>query len=272
MEAEHMVGRQVQRLNNAQRAAFYSLHNIHGGGHTRELGIARTNGLPLGADTSEGGIFLEASRINHSCKHNAQNTWNSELGQITIHAIREIEAGEEITISYLAVSATYVAAQAQLRSVFGFTCTCERCSLPESKREKSDTRLLRILYLEEQLGDGFGIVATPLACLRHAHEMKQLMEEEGIQDARVARLYYDAFQIAIANGDEARAKVFAERAYAMRVITEGYDSPDSAKMKAYGERPAAHRLSGTRMKWKQASDQVPRGLEDEAFEKWLWRS
>lgn len=272
MEAEHMVGRQVQRLNEAQRAAFYALHNIHGNRHTRELGIARTNGLPLGADASEGGIFLEASRINHSCKHNAQNTWNSELGQITIHAIRDVEAGEEITISYLAVSATYVAAQAQLRSVFGFTCACERCSLPEAERDRSDVRLQRISYLEEQLGDGFGILATPLAYLRHAHEMKRLMDEEGIQDARVARLYYDAFQIAIANGDEARAKVFAERAYAVRVITEGHNSPDAARMKAFAERPAAHRLFGTRMKWKQTSDKVPRELEDEAFEKWLWRS
>ncbi|KAF6815885.1 set domain-containing protein 5 [Colletotrichum musicola] len=201
MEAEHMICRQVQRLNETQRTAFYALHNIHGGRHTRELGIACTKGLPLGADASEGGIFLEASPINHSCRHNAQNTWNSELGQIIIHAIRDIEAGEEITISYLAVLATYVAAQAQLLSMFG------------------------IFYLEEQLEDGFGIVATPLACLRHVHEMKQLMEEEGIQDARVARLYYDAFQIAIANGDEARAKVFAERATRCVSLPRGTTAP-----------------------------------------------
>lgn len=271
MGSELMIGRQVQRLNESQRTAFYALHNIHGGRHTRELGIARTNALPLGVDASEGGIFLEASRINHSCRHNAQNTWNSETGQITIHVMRDVEAGEEITISYLAESATYAAAQAHLRSVFGFACACERCSLPEPERARSDARLNKIAQLDEQIGVGVGIVATPLAYLRHAHEMKRLMDEEGIQDARVARLYYDAFQIAIANGDEARAKVFAERAHAMRVITEGHDSPDTARMKAYAERPAGYRLFGTTMKWRQASKKIPRGLEGEAFEKWLWR-
>lgn len=55
------------------------------------------------------------------------------------------------------------------------------------------------------------IISTPLVCLRDsdAHELLRLLGEEDIIDARVPRLYYDAFQVAIANGDQARARVFA---------------------------------------------------------------
>ena len=43
----------------------------------------------------------------------------------------------------------------------------------------------------------------------------QVLEEEykGGAGALIARLYYDAFQISIAHGDQARASVFAERGY-----------------------------------------------------------
>jgi hypothetical protein len=47
--------------------------------------------------------------------------------------------------------------------------------------------------------------------LHLVHMMFRLCEEEGIWDARIPRAYFDAFQIAIVSGDEARAKVFAER-------------------------------------------------------------
>jgi len=56
----------------------------------------------------------------------------------------------------------------------------------------------------------------------------RLQEEERIADARISRLYYDVLQIVIANGDQARAKVFAESAFAVWVILEGEDYEDSS--------------------------------------------
>ena len=52
----------------------------------------------------------------------------------------------------------------------------------------------------------------------------RLLEEEHIVDARIPRLYYDALQTAIANGNPLRGKDFAERLYAARVILESEDS------------------------------------------------
>lgn len=49
------------------------------------------------------GLFLDASRINHSFR----NTWNENNERITIHALRDIEEGQEITISYLGQTREY---------------------------------------------------------------------------------------------------------------------------------------------------------------------
>ncbi|KAF9733861.1 set domain-containing protein 5 [Paraphaeosphaeria minitans] len=217
----------LEKLDDEKRKAFYDLHNAHGGEVETALGIARTNALPLGSNATEGGLFLGASRINHSCCHNAQNTWNANLNQLTIHAFKDIKEGEEICISYLDGSEDYQTRQRDLQARFCFSCTCDLCSLSPSKRQRSDKRLNEITRLDEIIGDGMSIVTTPIACLYHARRVLELLKEEQIEDARIPRLYYDAFQIAIANGDEARAKVFTERAYATRVILEGEDSPEA---------------------------------------------
>jgi hypothetical protein len=50
---------------------------------------------------------------------------------------------------------------------------------------------------------------TPGDAIANCHELLLLFEAEGITDARVARLYYDAFQISITHRDQARASLFA---------------------------------------------------------------
>jgi SET domain-containing protein len=88
-----------------------------------------TTMLPLGASNS-GGLFLEASQINHSCQSNAQHTWNDDLGHLTVHAVRDIDADHKITISYIrGVSLDYAERQRNLMDAFSFACACELCSL-----------------------------------------------------------------------------------------------------------------------------------------------
>lgn len=100
--------------------------------------------LPLGG-SNHGRLFLEASRINHSCQPNAQHAWNNDLGHLTIHALRDIEADREITISYISgVSPGFVERQRHLMNAFSFTCVCELCSLPLLARAGSDYRLDQI--------------------------------------------------------------------------------------------------------------------------------
>jgi hypothetical protein len=268
---EGIVIKELKSLSKDQQRAFFSLHNTHGSSYSPFLGIAKTNVLPLGSGAPEGGLFLEASRINHSCSPNAQNTWNANLNELTIHAFKGIEEGEEITISYLDGSESYATRQLSLKNSFGFDCACELCLLPPDQRRQTDQRLAEITRLDRLIGDGTGIVLTPLACLHDAHALLRLLEEERVADARIPRLYYDALQIVIANGDQARAKAFAERAYAARVVLEGEDSPETIRLKGLIEKPANHRLYGTSMRWKQALKKIPQGLNEQEFDDWLWR-
>ncbi|KAI9788033.1 MAG: hypothetical protein M1835_002523, partial [Candelina submexicana] len=50
----------------------------------------------------------------------------------------------------------------------------------------------------------------------------------------------DAFQISITHSDQARASVFAQRAYESRVICEGQDNPETRKIKRCIENPGEH--------------------------------
>ncbi|KAJ4286555.1 hypothetical protein N0V90_013255 [Kalmusia sp. IMI 367209] len=258
-------------VDSQTESAFYALHNAHEGKVGVALGIARTNVLPLGCEATEGGLFLQASRINHSCRHNAQNTWNDNLDRLTIHALNDIKKGEEICISYLDGSEDYQSRRRNLQARFGFYCTCELCSLSPLERSQSDKRLNELTRLDKVIGNGISIVTSPTTCLYHAHRVLELLQEEHIEDARIPRLYYDAMQIAIANGDQARAKVFAKRAYAARVILEGEDSPSVARLKGLVECPSSHRLYGTTGAWRQNMSKVPETLNSSKFESWLWK-
>jgi hypothetical protein len=251
---ERIVENEVKCLSEDQQQAFFDLKNVHGNTHSQCLGIARTNVLPLGSNARFGGLFLEASRINHSCRHNAQNTWNENIGRLTIHVLQDIEEGQEITISYLACTSEYTERQRALKASFKFKCECELCSLPSARRQKSDFRLSKLLVLDDAMGEL--IYDNNLErVLPLIHEMFRLFDEEGIWNASIARAYYDAYNIAIANGDQARACIFAERAYEARIVIEGDDSPTTAKMKKLAEK-----LSGQR----------PHEMGEGQFENWLW--
>lgn len=264
----------VAALSDDKRQAFFSLHNSHSleDEPTRELGIVRTNALPLGSDAATGGIFVEASRINHACLQNAQNTWNEGLQRLTIHAIRDIDQGEEITITYLRDSMNRAARQRILQRDFRFTCSCQLCSLPASLRASSDARLDEIQRLDKSIGDGVRITAFPLQALYDVRRLLKLCEEEGLRhDASVSRAYYDAFQIAVANGDRARARVFAERAAATRAIVEGDDSPEVHRTRDLARDPTRHPSYGCSSRWQTSTSDIPSSLSAEDFETWLWK-
>lgn len=157
-----------------------------------------------------------------------------------------------------------------LKETFHFACRCDLCILPPAQLEESDLRLSKIQSIDDALGDSGDAPSHYDAGLHLVRTMLQLLEEEGIWDAGVPRAYYDAFQIAIANGDEARAKIFAERSYAARVIIEGDDSPEAAKLKQLADRPTQHRLYKAYVESQQGIS-PPQEMDGLEFDDWLWR-
>lgn len=268
------IHEQVDALTLDQRRAFLSLHNIYvDDAASQYLGIIRTNALPFGDNVEEGGIFLDACLLNHACDNNAQKSWNENIKRHTVHALRDIEKGEEITIYYLGVLNSRKTRRETLERKFAFTCSCRLCSLPLDQSQESDRRLNEIVKLDGLISrDGLtGIVSTPLHTLRYIDLQIRLYNEHGPDDVGLPRAFFDAAQIAIANGDLARARVFAERAVLGWIVLSGDDSPNVLQYRALSQDPSKHELYGTTETWKTAVDDIPVGLGSKEFDDWLWR-
>ena len=86
------------------------------------------------------GFFSIQSIINHACDPNALSGKHVEDsdGKIVIRAVRDIEAGEELFISYIEVELPVEVRQAQLMGTYNFECTCNRCvkELSQSSTKK----------------------------------------------------------------------------------------------------------------------------------------
>ncbi|EXL42834.1 hypothetical protein FOCG_15277 [Fusarium oxysporum f. sp. radicis-lycopersici 26381] len=244
--------RQVDELTSDQRRAFLSMCNIYPGeADSQYLGIFRTNALPI---DSGSGIFLAACRINHACDNNAQKAWNEGIKRHTVHALRDIDKGEEITITYVGILNNRRTRQEALRKKFKFTC-----SYPEAR----DARIGR---------DGLvRILSDPKRVLGYVDQQVRLYNEQTLDDVGLPRAFFDAAQITVAHGDLARARVFTERAAAGWLVLEGDDSPRVLNAKKLAQDPSSHDTYGNSTAWRTAVDDVPQGLDSNEFENWIWK-
>ncbi|TRX87804.1 hypothetical protein FHL15_011297 [Xylaria flabelliformis] len=267
----HLVAEKLKLLPNDKQREFLSLHNNFPGQYAF-AGIMRTNALPCGPGSSVGGIYSTICLINHSCIPNAHNNWNEEAQHETIHATRNILAGEEILISY--ANEPSQARQRKLRESFGFQCSCELCSQPLQAIQASDKRRADIEQLDETIGNPVAMMSSPQKSLAACHDLIHVLDQEygGTVIALLARLYYDAFQICVAHGDQARASVFAERSYMSRVECEGEDSPVTQKVKGLMRDPTKHpSFSAYSTRWRSTRTARPRNVDANSFDKWLWK-
>jgi hypothetical protein len=267
---QQQIADMVVKLSKENQTAFLSLHNNFKGVLPPLIGIVKTNALPLGPteDIMEGGVFLELSRVNHSCCPNSYDSWNANTEKRTLHAIRDINEGEEITIRYK--DGTFKSRQRELKRAFGFNCDCNTCSLPDAEQKIKDTRLEEMDRLFDSISDPFRRVNYPEKVVSNLHALLTLYQAENIADVRVEQLYYDAFQMVRGFGDLARARVFAERMHAASLCCEGEDSPVTLMAKAIAKDPAHHLPVGARKEWEQSVKQIPRNLASDEFEAWLW--
>lgn len=75
-------------------------------------------------------LYGTQSKINHSCRPNAQPTFPYSDHTMVLEALRDIAAGEEIHISYLdecALQQSRHSRQRDLRENYLFQCQCEKC-------------------------------------------------------------------------------------------------------------------------------------------------
>lgn len=117
--------------------------------YARLYAIWQNNRIQCGEGASmASGVFLVASRLNHSCCPNAWYTFNPHTGSrpapqqsrrwqpaalemLTTHAIRDIAAGEQILVGYEALSLKLRATRAQRLAEWDIgDCVCALCTDP----------------------------------------------------------------------------------------------------------------------------------------------
>ncbi|EPE33266.1 hypothetical protein GLAREA_06278 [Glarea lozoyensis ATCC 20868] len=145
--------------------------------------------------------------------------------------------------------------------------------LPLPSLEANDSRRTQIQNLDEVIGAPFRMMSNPRESLSDCYSLIQVLDQE--LDG-CARLYHDAFQIIISHGDQARASVFAERAYKARVVCEGEDSPETVKVMSLALRPAIHiSFEAYSRKLKRTRNSVTKGLDTIMSYKtcyWKWQA
>ncbi|KAG6166337.1 hypothetical protein E4U23_003605 [Claviceps purpurea] len=272
-ERQRLISQQVDSLSNDQRDAFLSMHNVHTFNDTarRYLGIFQTNSLPAeGISTPYNrAICLQACRINHDCDNNVMYGWNDKPKRHTVHAIRDIDAGEELTIPYVLFLTNRESRQRLLKGSWDFTCSCRLCSLPDEQSQERDRKLEQIVRLGKLCDSTFELF--PLRTLRYYHAQMCLYSELGREDCDSAKVYEFAAYLTITYGDLARARVFAEKAAAVWTTLNGSDSLYVSQFKTLASHAAVHILHGFSMEWKTAVDDIPKTLEPDDFENWLWK-
>lgn len=193
------------------------------------LNIFYNNNFALGDEDDRRAVFPTVARINHSCVPNAQGNFNTNLGTFTIHALRDIDTHEEITISYLGDQlAVRQARQAHLKQGYGFECGCELCAASPDKREASHGRRVR---LHDQLR-AFAERQLPATALDGAAEQSLLVramisvyEEDGIAGREVASLYSANAGLEMTLGHVVEASAMGVKSLELERDAVGEDSP-----------------------------------------------
>lgn len=264
---------QLQRLDREGRESFFALRNTFTKFQPIE-GIVKTNAIPLGKGSATGAIFPNCSRFNHSCTANAAYHWNEDAGEEKVFAVKDIDLGDEITVTYVPDEVWTLPSKErkeQIARMFGFDCLCTRCACEDQmERTKSDKRRTRIAEIDKNVGDGVLIMTNPSKALLLCREALSLLQEEEESTPRFEVVLYDAFQICVAHGDLARASRFAELAAEAKEAWQGNDATGLAEMRAYIRRPQSHRLASQTQRWRTKAV----GLTKPAYltsSDWLWR-
>ncbi|KAI0879791.1 SET domain-containing protein [Annulohypoxylon maeteangense] len=159
--------------------------------------VLRTNAFSYTlAGDSHMALYPKVSRINHACHPNAFIRFTPSSLAVSIVALRDIEPGEEINITYVPLGKTREERQTGLQK-WGFNCTCSLCTASKAEIAASDYRRSKIRDIRQEVMKAVeawdGTKAVKLT-----HEVLELMRAEDLaplyasQYEIMARLYWKA--------------------------------------------------------------------------------
>ena len=183
------IERAFDQLPKRQQEAYEKLVCPDRPGRSPVVRIWEANCFKMGQG---GGIFLRASRINHSCTPNANFAWNANIKRETVHAVVDISVNEEITISYCMPHTDIYHRQKKLEP-YGFECTCTPCSQDTVAGRASEARRGRMAELLQditKIRDDQKTDNERQDELRTRSDLINLLEKEGLFQVELANQYH----------------------------------------------------------------------------------
>jgi hypothetical protein len=180
------------------------------------------------------------SRLNHSCLPNCERWWNEEKRLETLYALRDINAGDELTIYYDTIVQRRTERQAKLKENWRFICQCDCCQLTDKAQIASDSRRERVKRITESIGTIVNDRNTIKRTLLQIKMAIKDMEEERVRGVLLASVCYDAYQIALLAKDLELAKKYIGMAHAEYLLGTGPASSKTKRMKEFKKKPKSH--------------------------------
>ncbi len=138
------------------------------------------------------GIFMESSRFNHSCVPNAVFVWNTKIGRLTVHAIIDIPAGDEIFLNYRAEDYLDIIQERRRKlNQYNFNCTCDACQPNTGVGAASVQRRATMRNLKSNINQNRNAIQFDIRNQRLADikEWGQLLRSESLFYPQLAELY-----------------------------------------------------------------------------------
>ncbi|SJL16654.1 uncharacterized protein ARMOST_20181 [Armillaria ostoyae] len=222
----------MDKISPKDLLVFLSLKNAHSHDDTI-YDIYRTNAF------ADGGIVIQASRFNHSCRPNARYSYHEATNRQRIFALANIPKGEEIFVTYLASRNVYGATRNQrqmaLRAKHNFVCSCAACSLSRQLSLESDRRRLEIKSIWDRM-PMFDPLGSGRAYLQTVVRAINLMKEEEYW-ADADDFANEAAAFCSLHSDWESAKYWHGIVYDTRVAEFGQDSAHTLKARKDFENP-----------------------------------
>ncbi|KAF2193110.1 TPR domain protein [Zopfia rhizophila CBS 207.26] len=201
---ERYIGKTWSRLSSLQK---------------KVISIYDANGFDVG-------VFYLASRINHSCIPNIHYEFNESLQKGTYHAVRDIEKGEELYLSYInGGNRTREQRQPKLDQ-WGFKCNCPACEDSEGGRMR-DKRRKEMFELDQKLAmqSQYGTEMNSMEALKTATKLASIQLAEGLLNRELRVSYHDAAKYSLELRNVKMALLWAEKELEHERICLGEDHP-----------------------------------------------
>lgn len=232
--APNDISKAFDRLPTDKQLKYMQLHCPKRMDCSVLVGIYEANCYEMGT----GDCFcVDASRINHSCFPNSHYSWNDNIRRLTVHAVKDIPKGEEITVSYCSGFCTLKKRRLKLKP-YVFTCRCPACQEDTDFGRLSRNRRREIVNLRQEIADyqndSRAARSKHVSCDEQSAISKvlSLIEEEGlVHEKSIA--YRDAVDWALKKGYREEALKYASKELDVDSCCTGKDSPSYLETKSF---------------------------------------